>query len=432
MFINQKSLKRRIAVCESCFGNHSHFFIKGQVIDLSKNHPIFHFLKKTPKSPISNFFHTPVISAILKIKIKNKTKTFVENEIEADKLGFFYHHYNLELRSGTYKFEVYFQRLNSYFQYAKDIFFQNFKTHTNELIGIGNIKIFSKKPKHVFLISDIDQTYLDTKMTPKGILNTIFESPNEKITLPKMDVLYKNLQEKSKIHILFLSASPYFFKRTLNHKFKKDGLKITNIRLKYEGCSILSKEKLINLQDKFRNKDKNIIYEMTDEFIKSSLQNLLNHISYKLTELLKNRLYFPTKVEQILVGDNTEHDPLIFYLYQILLMGKLKVNEVSHFLQNIKIKNKQIFNISQIDKINQIVQECILYHGKKNTVKLILINKSKYGRDENEIKDEIISILPKNLNLNKIKNFKHFQILDGAKCFSEVFVKEKLLLNTIS
>ena len=425
MFINKKFSKKRIAVCENSFGNHSHFFIKGQVIDIITSRLksyLFYFLKK--KTPLYDFFHRPVLFPTLKIKLIYQEKIILETILQADNLGFFSFYGEKTLAAGIYKSEIYYQKIN--------LLNNNLKTYNYDLIGTGKLTIFSKYTKYLFLTSDIDQTYLDTEMTFKGILSTVFESSKDKKTISKMDRFYKILQKQKKINLLFISASPSFFKRTLQAKFKEDGLKVTNIRLKYEGSNFNSLSQffhsIINILKDLMSSDIKTFGKKIEALIKTFVNSISNHISYKLSELLKNRLYSPSKIEEILIGDNTESDALIFSLYQLLIMGKLRNELLVQFLENFKIENKRIFSDSKISEIRILVEKCISCHGSKNTVKFVFINQSKYGRKEEDIRRELSDILSDHIYLDKIHEFKNFHISKGAESFAKI-LNEKRFIN---
>ncbi len=61
------------------------------------------------------------------------------------------------------------------------------------------------------------------------------------------------------------------------------------------------------------------------KFLGASYQSLFDQMSYKLSILLYDRIYQPTSSKEILLGDNTESDYMIFTLYQLICLGKSRV-----------------------------------------------------------------------------------------------------------
>lgn len=103
------------------------------------------------------------------------------------------------LPPGKYIFQIRFRKLDSYRQFTKDIAYLNQKGKSEisgqSLIGKGKLRILPENFNGYVTTSDIDQTYLATDIhSNKGKLSTLFETPQQKLPLPGMPALYREIR----------------------------------------------------------------------------------------------------------------------------------------------------------------------------------------------------------------------------------------------
>lgn len=106
----------------------------------------------------------------------------------------------------------------------------------DQSIGYGKLRILEADFEGLMLISDIDQTFLDTQIGSKeGLLKTLGEKAHDKKTISGMPELYRQFSKlgEGSNPLFFLSASPHFFRRTLTSLFDKHNIQSNALYLKY-------------------------------------------------------------------------------------------------------------------------------------------------------------------------------------------------------
>jgi phosphatidate phosphatase APP1 len=100
---------------------------------------------------------------------------------------------------------------------------------------MGKLRILSEKYNSFITTSDIDQTYLATELgSKKGMLSTLFETPDQKFPLPGMPIFYNKLRENTDgTPLAFISASPHYFRRALHATIRNHGIEMESLHLKY-------------------------------------------------------------------------------------------------------------------------------------------------------------------------------------------------------
>lgn len=180
----------------------------------------------------------------------------------------------------------------------------------------------------VQIISDIDKTYLDTAFESLGGLAKIaLETADEKKSIEGARDFLRHLKwgsvkEETTISNLvplhFVSSSPPQLRSVLEEKISMDGLKWSS--------------------DSFKDQ----IYN-----IKKGKLNLLKHqVSYKMASILSLCSQFTGLEKLLLIGDNAETDPYIYFLVKFLLSGDLSQSEVISLLTFLNVPEKigkQIF-----------------------------------------------------------------------------------------
>lgn len=408
---------KRIAVCGGSLGRERRSYIRGQVVDigitdLMKAEGLWDLVtglfsgEEQNITPFLDFSLAPVRKPVLKIEVKDSQgKTiFVSGKVKADEDGFFSCEIREKLAEGVHQFFVYLEGLDSFRQYSKDLAHLNSKDDSilgkTTLVGKGNLRILAEDYSGMIVTSDIDQTYLATDIhSGKGKFTTLFETPAQKQALPGMPELYSELRTKlNNAPLAFISASPHFFRRTMLATIAKDKIKIESLHLKYlEGTIKGVFDKVVGtifnpiefFQNGFRP-----AWSRTKKFLGASYQSLFDQMSYKLSILLYDRIYQPTSSKEILLGDNTESDYMIFTLYQLICLGKIEGDELEEYLYKLNFLGRDAITRDSAKRIRKLGEEIVRIHDRKNPVSLSLINKTSKGPSEKEMREKVKEALP--------------------------------------
>jgi hypothetical protein len=433
--------KKRIAICGGSLGRENRSLIRGQIVDvgvpdLIQAESIIDFLtgffigEESQITPFKDFSLSAVRKPILSIEIYDSTekKIYESIEITGNDDGFFTHDVIQKIKPGKYTFHVIFKGSDSYRQYTRDIAYLNLKENSDitkvTLVGKGKLRILPEKYESYITTSDIDQTYLATELnSKKGMLSTLFETPDEKFYLPGMPDLYQQLRKDTQDSPLcFISASPHFFRRTLLATIHNHEIETESLHLKYlEGTIKGIADKMISTvlsPDKLFREGVGPALDRAKKYFKSTIQSLYDQLSYKLTILLQDRLYQPTKVKEILLGDNTESDYLIFSLYQLIIMGEIEGRALEDYLYNLNFLGRDAVNRDNAKRIRSLGEECIAIHGKRNSVHLVLINRTAMGPSPIAMDGHVRNSFPPGLNIDKIKKFVWYEPTNGALGFA--------------
>lgn len=359
------------------------------------------------------------------IEIRDQvTKSLVYSaRFNGDKNGFFKHEIEKPLNQGNY--EVYF-----FVQGEVNLFHFHETTIVNGdrflLTGKTRLKILSEKYNSIITTSDIDQTYLATPLeTVKGKIFTLFETPAEKKQIPGMDEFYKNLRKcTTGSPLAFISASPHFYRRTFFAKFNQDKIDFESLHLKY------LKGTLQELAAKFRSTfstPSDLFKKGWDgklrELKKSTgkyYRSLFDQVAYKLAILLHNRIYHPTAAKEILLGDDTESDFLVYSLYQLIITGGIQGDELEDFLLTMEFKGRSAITKNYAMQIRLYAEECLKAHGKTNSVKTVLINHTDSMNSQKKLYAVVQQALPFAIRISMIKDFKLFILTEGSLGFAAV------------
>ncbi|HRI68342.1 MAG TPA: hypothetical protein PK156_29135 [Polyangium sp.] len=178
----------------------------------------------------------------------------------------------------------------------------------NGSVGQTTVQLLANDYKGAVVRSDIDLTYLDTHFTRKrDMIGLLTQKAAERKTLPGMEKVYAALRAgasgKEDRPLVFVSGSPRFFKRTLEAKMVIDGVVQNGIMLK--AFEEIAYTQLINLDP--------------DRIVSA----LKEQVGYKLGHLLRGRLELPTNASEILLGDDSEADFVVYSIYHRLMSGQL-------------------------------------------------------------------------------------------------------------
>lgn len=410
--------KKRIAVCGGTLGRENRSYVRGQVVDIgisdfSKAEEFWDLItglfqgEEDQVTPFLDFSLAPVRKPILQVSVfelESNKMIYRSEPIIADQDGFFSHQISKPIPPGKYFFEVSLEGLDSYRQFSKDLAFTNVNKESDlrksSLLGRGRLRILSEDYRNYVLTSDIDQTYLATDLHSKaGKLAALFETAEQKRALPGMPELYRRLRKDlDDSPLVFISASPHFFRRTLFATAKRHNIEFESIHLKYlEGTIKGVLDKVIGttfnpvelLSGGFRS-----AFRRTRKFLGASYQSLFDQMAYKLSILLQARLYLPTHSKEILLGDNTESDFMIFTLYQLILLQDWEGQELEDYLYKLNFLGRDAITRDNARKIRRLAEENWKLHGRINPVEIAIINATKYGPNEKEMLKQVQLNLP--------------------------------------
>ena len=163
---------------------------------------------------------------------------------------------------------------------------------------------------------DLDKTYLDTKIEDlKSLIKIFIEKGSKRKNIPGTAFLLKALQEKwiSSQALYFISASPPQIEAKIREKLISDQVKVSGF---------FFKDNLKNVHPK-------------------RFQRLTRQIGYKLHALLQLRLRLAADVQQILWGDDSESDAVVYSLYSDLCAGRFKKESLEKVLRHFKVGGAQ-------------------------------------------------------------------------------------------
>lgn len=173
------------------------------------------------------------------------------------------------------------------------------------------------KPVHI--ISDIDKTYLETAFESlTGLAKIAVETADEKRTVDGARVFLRHLkwgEGKLSEGILkgpplhFVSSSPPQLRAVLEEKISMDALTWSS--------------------DSFKDQ----IYNLRT----GKLKMLKHQVSYKLASILSLVESFTNPQRLLLIGDNAESDPFIFFIVKALLEKKMSFEQAPFFLSHLDV-----------------------------------------------------------------------------------------------
>lgn len=180
----------------------------------------------------------------------------------------------------------------------------------------------SKQAPLVF-VWDVDKTYLDTNIASlRGLLKTIREKAFQKKNIPGTATLVRALKEtfaenSEKLPLYFITASPPQMESKIIAKLSLDGI---------SPYGAFYRDNLKNLKpNRFRR--------------------LTQQIGFKLQALLQLRGRLKEDVRQILWGDDSESDALVYSLYSDICADRISNDELIPVLESLNVLPPQIKTI---------------------------------------------------------------------------------------
>lgn len=188
---------------------------------------------------------------------------------------------------------------------------------------------------------DLDKTYLDTTFESfSGLWRTAMEKAFQKKNVPGTACLVRALrnywQEVRKggrdFPIYFITASPPQLEKKIHEKLNFDGI---------YPFGLFCKDNLKNLRP-------------------SRFRRLTQQVGYKIQALLQLRLHLRDDVRQILWGDDSESDAIIYCLYSDLCARRVEEPEARQILKKLNVSGAQvdvIFRLLESVPVNDPVEK---------------------------------------------------------------------------
>ena len=172
----------------------------------------------------------------------------------------------------------------------------------------------SRPIRHIYRW-DLDKTYLRTEFeTLKGLIRTALQTPEEKVNVPGVVTLLKELSRRTDdgdVYITFISGSPSQMRDKLEEKFSIDGI---------EPDVFILKPTLKNI-------------------LKGRFRAVRGQVGYKLDSLLQVREEGPSAPET-LFGDDVEQDAFIYSLYADLAGGRIERDLLFEILEEARVYSR--------------------------------------------------------------------------------------------
>ena len=176
---------------------------------------------------------------------------------------------------------------------------------------------------------DLDKTYLDTTFeTMRGLWRTVMEKAFQKKNVPGTSTLVRALRNhwqethkgKKDFSIYFITASPPQLEGKIHEKLNFDGI---------YPFGLFCKDNLQNIRP-------------------SRFRRLTQQVGYKLQALLQLRLHLSENVHQVLWGDDSEADAIIYSLYSDLCARRLSEDEIRRVLKYYSVTGQQVETILRL------------------------------------------------------------------------------------
>lgn len=322
-------------------------------------------------------------------------------EFHGEDDGFFSVEMNGDLPAGKYMIRVILRGSDSIRQSFTDIARIGAgiqQTNQNDsAIGFGRAIILAEDFEGTLITSDIDQTFLDTKIESRqGLLDTLMELPDMKKPLAGMEEFYRVLAGHG-YSLSFISASPHFFRRTLMSVFSRHEIPVDSLQLKYLMGTLnqmvrKTVQTVLNMDD-YLSKGFTEALDRSMKYMGSSLQSLFDQVGYKLETLLRMRVYRPTNAKEVLLGDDTESDYFIFTFYQCILSGWIHGERLQQFLYRLQFKDREALTRDAARSIVALAERNLQVHGAVNPVTAVWINRAA-SNDTSNMRKEIEESLP--------------------------------------
>lgn len=153
---------------------------------------------------------------------------------------------------------------------------------------------------------DLDKTYLRTDFDSwRGLLRAAWEKASAKVNVAGSAALMRELKAEPGSRITVISGSPRQMRKTLEEKFRLDGVECDEFYLKPN----------------------------MENLLKGRFRAIRDQVGYKLPTLLEGRSRVPDTADEILFGDDAEADAFVYSLYADLLAGRVPAEVLADILR---------------------------------------------------------------------------------------------------
>ncbi len=196
------------------------------------------------------------------------------------------------------------------------------------LPGTAECFVLPAKDRGPVLVSDVDKTYLESTIrSPRDIVRMLARPGETRRPLPGMPALTAGLTRWPEgIPLVFLSGTPFFFKRSLEDRFCRDGLKLAGLFLRPPSPPI---------EERFSTAE-----------LARFLDSLHHQFGFKVLTILQLLADLPDNVELLLWGDNNQHDPHVYGTISGWLDGTLSAGQVLDLAQRYQILPAQFNSLN--------------------------------------------------------------------------------------
>ncbi len=191
------------------------------------------------------------------------------------------------------------------------------------LPGTAECYVLPEDDRGPILISDIDKTYLESIIrSPRDIVRMMAYPGHVRRPLPGMPLLTASLSGwPNGIPLIFLSGTPFFFKRSLEDRFYRDGLTLAGLFLRPPSPPIEE--------------------ELSTDELERFLDSLHYQFGFKVLTILKILGDLPDGMELLLWGDDNQHDPHAYSTVAGWLDGSLTGAQVLDLADRYQILPQQ-------------------------------------------------------------------------------------------
>lgn len=175
-------------------------------------------------------------------------------------------------------------------------------------------------------IWDIDKTYLESDFDSAfSILQHAVERAKDKVNIPGTAILLQRLKHgpgegNASFPVYFLTASPPQVGHVFEEKLRLDGVECDGVTFK------------------------NFVHYIAT----LRVGYLWEHVGYKVIALLQNRLEFPPRAHEILFGDNSEQDPIVYALYSEICGKRISGPDLVKRLRDLRVLEEDIDTIQML------------------------------------------------------------------------------------
>lgn len=177
---------------------------------------------------------------------------------------------------------------------------------------------------------DIDKTYLDTHFeTLRGLIKTALEKAFQKRNVPGTNSLVRALtssrrdgDQSKPFPIYFVSASPPQMEKKIRAKLELDGI------ISY---GMFLKDNLKNLRPKY-------------------LSRLNKQVGFKLHALLELRTRLHPQVKQLMWGDDSESDAIVYSIYSEICARRMREEEIIQVLKGLHVTKSDLERILSLQE----------------------------------------------------------------------------------